>query len=308
MDRKGISALIGNSVETGKFPSAEAWLPNFTDAELHAEQARRQTTAQVSGNVAVKSSVRAQVESMLPAAYAAYSRNNKVINNSRSEVGRLTQNKIPTVRKRQFVDGAMDALDAPVLAYMESVKEESKGKTLWVPKSAANAEHTQGEIIKLAEVNAVALGKPLYGWDDRLKFLNMFTRQELSGNSEISDALVTHQFAPSTFTPRLYGTVNHQVDEYKAMRDENPGVNIHAPALAHSVGGWAIHAESGLTLPANFDTTYDRSVEVDSRPFNGGDCVPNSNVNGSDSDVDRSRVDNDSRGRAWVGQNLDLAA
>lgn len=306
MDRGKLAELAGNVVAGGTPPTAEDVANVLTEQELaDALVARRAALATNVGSNAVRVSVRSQVESMIPAAYAAYVHNAATINS-----GRKRSDNVTTTTERRFRDGAMDALDAPTLAYMEAVKEQAGGQTLWVPKSAPNTELSVAEQINLAEANGGLIRKPLYGWNGRADFLNRFPTSLLSGNDPNSDQLVVHQFAPSTLTPQLYGTVRHQRNVYEQLRAENPGVDIHAPALAHSIGGWAIHADTGLALPAYFDTTYDRSVEVAPQPLYGYDdlCVPCSDVSGAFSDVDRSWADGDSVGRAWVGSNSNLAA
>lgn len=304
MDLDKLGNVLTQSVVEGTPLTAEAVAGVLTDEELATETARRAALLPEIGSSAVGVSVRSQIEGMLPAAHGAYTHNVKTIN-----IARGRGNKVKVASKKTFIDGAMDALDSPTLDYMETVKDESQGKTLWVPKSAPNAELTAAEVIKLAAVNGHRLGKSLYRWAGRQAFLEKFPAAALSGNNPDSDEPVLHQFAPSTFTPRLYGDVPHQRSVYKALRAENPGVDIHAPALAHSIGGWAIHAGTGLALPTNFDTTYDRSVEVKAVPVYGGDglYVPSSDVDGSDSSVDNSWAGGDDRGRAWVGSNLNLA-
>lgn len=305
MDRRKLAELVGNAVAGGTPLTAEGVANVLTEQELaDALVARRAALATNVGSNAVRS-VRSQVESLIPAAYAAYVHNAETINS-----GRKPSDNVMTTTEQEFRDGAMDALDAPTLDYMEAVKEKAGGKTLWVPKSAPNTELSVAEQINLAEANGGLIRKPLYGWKGRADFLNRFPTSLLSGNDPNSDQLVVHQFAPSTLTPQLYGTVRHQRNVYEQLRAENPGVDIHAPALAHSIGGWAIHADTGLALPAYFDTTYDRSVEVAPQPMigNGGLCVPRSSVRGAYSGVGGSWSGDGYYGRAWVGSNSNLAA
>lgn len=301
MDKEKLEQLISESSTSDTQPTAEAVSAVLTDAELLDAVRRRGFTVSV-GEVATAPSVRAQVERMLPAAYEAYRSNVNIINRDRSK-----NSRIQAVVEGTFKEGAMDALTEPTLEYMRSVTEESKGTTLWIPKSAPNYELTPDEIVALAEYNGNRLGKPLYEWSNRMKSLRLFSAQELSGNDPNNHADVLHLFAPTTYTPRLWGTVDHQKAELNTMRNENPDVNIHSPALAHSIGGWAIHANSGLSLPTNWESTHDRSVEVKSRRFNGDDCVPYSNILNDGSNVDSSWTDVGGDGRAWVWSNLNLA-
>jgi hypothetical protein len=310
MDRKRFSLLIGQSVETGEFPKAEAWLPNFTDAELQAEQARRSAATQnVSGSVAV-GSVCSQVEAMVPAAYTNYVSNAQVLNGLRNKADRAE-----VVGEREFKSGLMGVLDhQPTLDYMEGVNEVSKGSNLWIPASAINTEVSVAEVIKVAVSNGAALERPLYPWKQRAEFLSLFPPSVISGNNPESDALVNHLFVPSQPTSRLYGSPAHQAVELSDIRAENPGVNIISPSVFQSVGRWGIHANTGLALPTGWDATFERTIKVDDqgeliqKPFGGDVYVPYSDVHVTRSGVGRSGVDLDSHGRAWVGQNLDLAA
>nr|MBP9761829.1 hypothetical protein [Candidatus Saccharibacteria bacterium] len=298
MDNGKLGEIMGDIVASGTPLTAEAVAGVLTDDELAAEIARRRIGLPPEvGSTAVQVSVRSQIESMLPAAYTAYKHNTETIND-----GRGRKYKIPTVNEQEFRNGVMDTLDTPTLDYMEAVKDESGGKTLWVPKSAPNTELTVAEIITLAQVNGDKLGKPLYDRFVSAAFLRRFPLEALSGNNPNSNEPVTHQFAPSTFTSRLWGNAPFQRDVYRELRAENPGVNIHAPALAHSLGGWAIHADTGLALPTNFKTTYDDSVELEAQPVRrGGDLyVPFSRVDKASSNVGFSWAGFGGGGRAWA--------
>lgn len=306
-DGKPISLEFGNngvSLDANK----------LDDASVQAMQAEADAVIKLRGlNVgayagsaalsSIENTIRADIESQVKWAHKAYSYNVATINSVRGAT------RIDVLKPSKFKEGVMDTASGANLSYMAEVFEKDKNaSTRFIVKSAPNTQMNAKDVISLAGENARLLGKPLYRWAGRAAFLGKFSETELLGFNNKSNSLVNHLFAPSKLTPELTGTVKHQQDTFAKLNIQHPGATILAPAVGQSVGGWAIHKETGLSIPANFDTTYDRSVGVEAQSIDGNLGVPRSVVSGGGANVGDSWVGDRDSGRAWVGQNLSLAA
>jgi len=255
-----------------------------------------------------ESKVKLDVFQSIPDVYDSYVATTKHLNAGRQK----RSDKVAIEKLVKFSSAIMGQLEDPAtLDYMVALVDADP-ELKFVPKPVANVPTTARQIMELAEANGELMSRPLYEWAGRAAFLGQFSELELSGTNPESGDLVHYGFAPTKLTSRLYGNVEHQRNELVAMNNENPGVSIVSPGPLRSVAGWDINRRLGL--PLTFDALYDRSVNVEAKPSDPNQpagaylYVPASNVYGYDSSVDFSWADNDYYGRAWVGQNLNLAA
>jgi len=210
---------------------------------------------------------------------------------------RETKNHIRTLRVEDYRERSKDLLTNGMVSAAGQLPATAKLPRLLIPR--LNQPITREETVQAWKF---AAGNKIWQWGDRMKFLNQFTANQLSGFDPAVQGQVEFEVVPTAEDTARKGNVEQQNDRLKALKKDFPELNVA------TIFSGAVLARRCLEQPRPSRDSNVKAINL--RPVKGRDgvkCVPYAFVsNHGGAEVGGNDVQTDNPARLLVRRKISL--